>query len=121
MSLRFRSLPRLRLLSPGLFAALLPLPHALAQTSSGSAARENQLPTVNVTAKGHTADTLETPAAVLVLDRADLFRRGAANVAPCSSAKTKLACPSGTRPNTPAWRRFTTVLLQACKRGGLMR
>jgi hemoglobin/transferrin/lactoferrin receptor protein len=115
MSLRFRSLPRLRLLSPGLFAALLPLPHALAQTSSGPAAPEPQLPTVNVTAKGHAAETLETPAAVLVLDRDDLFRRGAANVGEALRGAPGLAVASdgaqGQNPVIRGLKRESVVLL----------
>ena len=39
-----------------------------------------ELTAVTITAKGHAAPTVETPAAVLALDREDLFQLGASSV-----------------------------------------
>jgi hemoglobin/transferrin/lactoferrin receptor protein len=108
-------LPRLRLLSSALIAAWVPWSHSLAQTSPGPAALEAKLPAVNVTAKGHAADTLETPAAVLVLDREDLFRRGAANVGEALRGAPGLAVASdgaqGQNPVIRGLKRESVVLL----------
>lgn len=115
MSSRFHPLPRLRLLSSALLAAVLPWSQALAQPLPGPVASEVQLPTVNVTAKGHAADTLEASAAVLVLDREDLFQRGAANVGEALRGTPGLAMASdgaqGQNPVIRGLKRESVVLL----------
>ncbi|HYD75958.1 TonB-dependent receptor [Ramlibacter sp.] len=104
--------PRLRLLTL-LIAAGFPGSYALAQAQPGPA--HSQLRTLNVTAKGHAAEALETPAAVLVLDREDLFQRGAANVGEALRGAPGLAVASdgaqGQNPVIRGLKRESVVLL----------
>ena len=53
-----------------------------------------ELAAVTVTAKGHTAPTVDTPAAVLALDREDLFQLGARSVGEALRGQPGLAVAS---------------------------
>lgn len=106
--------PRPRLLSL-LVAAALAGTYAQAQQQPGPATPGKQLRTLSVTAKGHAAEALETPAAVLVLDRDDLFQRGAANVGEALRGAPGLAVASdgaqGQNPVIRGLKRESVVLL----------
>lgn len=107
-----RSQHRLRLLGLLIAAGAT---NALAESQPGAAAPGQQLRTLNVTAKGHAAEALETPAAVLVLDREDLFRRSAANVGEALRGAPGLAVASdgaqGQNPVIRGLKRESVVLL----------
>ena len=84
-----------------------------AQADASTAAAE--LATVTITAKGHTAPTVETPAAVLALDREDLFQLGAGSVGDALRGQPGLAVASdgaqGQNPVIRGLKRESIVLL----------
>lgn len=84
-----------------------------AQTDTPTTAPE--LATVTVTAKGHAAPTVDTPAAVLALDREDLFQLGARSVGDALRGQPGLAVASdgaqGQNPVIRGLKRESIVLL----------
>ena len=84
-----------------------------AQANAPTASTE--LATVTVTAKGHSAPTVETPAAVLALDREDLFQLGARSVGDALRGQPGLAVASdgaqGQNPVIRGLKRESIVLL----------
>ncbi len=74
-----------------------------------------ELTAVTITAKGHAAPTVETPAAVLALDREDLFQLGASSVGDALRGQPGLAVASdgaqGQNPVIRGLKRESIVLL----------
>lgn len=96
-------------------AASLLLP-AHAQTDANPPATEPAaLPTVNVTAKGYSADSAETPVSVEVLDRAALERRQPANLGDALRGEPGLSVSSdgaqGQNPVIRGLKKESTVLM----------
>ena len=74
-----------------------------------------ELATITITAKGHAAPTVETPAAVLALDREDPFQLGARSVGDALRGQPGLAVASdgaqGQNPVIRGLKRESIVLL----------
>lgn len=92
------------------------LSQALAQPAAGeSKAEPATLPTVNVTAKGYSTDSAETPASVEVLDRTTLERKQAANLGEALRGEPGLSVSSdgaqGQNPVIRGLKKESTVLM----------
>ncbi|HRO52832.1 MAG TPA: TonB-dependent receptor plug domain-containing protein, partial [Alicycliphilus sp.] len=97
-------------------SATVCLSQALAQpTSDESKAEPATLPTVNVTAKGYSTDSAETPASVEVLDRTTLERKQAANLGEALRGEPGLSVSSdgaqGQNPVIRGLKKESTVLM----------
>lgn len=94
-------------------AAAVLLAHA--SLASAQPAATTELPVVTVTAKGYAAEEARTPASVVVIDRDQLFDRGASQVGDAVRGRPGLAvasdAPAGQNPVIRGLKRESIVLL----------